>query len=231
MENYKKSNRSRLNRNNQESAAKGRDGEHVSNHLKRYRNEHGIDDLSEHLARNGIAISSKTLAHYLAGTRLPKTNECIQLARLLNVPLDEFILGTSTKNVDACNRTGLSNQSVENLSQIKAAHNKHPADQPYLLPVLDAILSDKEFLWELGHRASRLVYWGVENAGTPNEGIDFDTKDGIEYAMSRRFLDVVKSCIDAIIPIEIKKANRKELESMVTAALASTQNSLEENLS
>ena len=177
--------------------------------IKAYRNKHGLTQ--EGLA-NRIFVSKYTIKNWERNVSSePKLSDVYEMMESLrkagdsNLTFDELLTGIATPDIDAWSRTGLSDTAISNLAQINDEYKKtklcEEPNTPHrdMLPFLDALLSDSNFLRDIEWRIHRLVCLKAEcfGCGEFEDVGDKDLADGIAFAISRAFLDKVDDYVES----------------------------------
>ena len=200
--------------------------------IKAYRNKHG---LTQEGLSNRIFVSKSTIKNWERNVSSePKLSDVYEMIESLrkagdsNLTFDELLTGIATPDIDARSRTGLSDTAINNLAQINDEYKKtklcEEPNTPHrdMLPFLDALLSDSNFLRDIEWRIHRLVclkaeysqYGEFDNVG------DKDLADGIAFAISRAFLDKVDGYVESAIENEGRRIMRRDLVDMAASIQA-----------
>ena len=91
------------------------------------------------------------------GESLPNCEQLLKIANYFNVTADYMITGRMSENKPVRDMLGLSEQTVQNLRLVNDGYFE---DSPYMLPLLDCLLSDKDFYITL----ERAAYWQQNGA-------------------------------------------------------------------
>lgn len=233
----------RYNKNGQDLAAGGRPGESIAMHLKRFRNNLprgsmggadsskglSLEEFSEYLCKNGLQISAQTLRNYEAGRRIPTMETAVDLARIMGMSLDAFILGIPTSLISAQKATGLSSTALKNLSCIKKAHHDvNDADNQVLddientyshrfsdnfLRLIDSLLSNEQFLGALDYHVQRLIDADIcrQTRGCDENPERYYEPERIEFVLTKVFIEAVRQCANRIIEPEVKRIRHEEV--------------------
>lgn len=100
-----------------------------------------------------VGIRPQSLAQYYAGETTPNGEKLLKIAEYFDVTTDYLLTGTVIENIPVYEMLGLSQRTVENMKLIKDGYFE---DSPYMLPMLDMMLGDKDFYGALEHAASWL---------------------------------------------------------------------------
>lgn len=161
-------------------------------------NSHFAATLRDLMEKNGttqkeladfVGVRPQTLSLYCTGETQPNVDKLLKIAEYYKVTTDFLITGTILEDVPARELLGLSERTVECLKLVKDGYFK---DSPYMLPLLDCLLGDKDFYTAI----ERAAYW--QQNGTD----DTDRADFYEFKATRAledyFLDFFKRDLQAI---------------------------------
>ena len=99
-----------------------------------------------------VGIRPQSLAQYCSGETQPNGDKLLKIAEYFGVTVDFLLTGTIIENIPVYEMLGLSQNTVENLKLIKDGYFE---DSPFMLPMLNMMLGDKDFYGALEHAA----YW------------------------------------------------------------------------
>lgn len=97
-------------------------------------------------------IRPQSLSLYCTGETQPNGDKLLKIAEFYGVTVDYLLTGTIIEDVPVCETLGLSQRTVENMRLIRDGYFE---DSPYMLPMLDMMLGDKDFYSVL----ERAAYW------------------------------------------------------------------------
>ena len=103
-----------------------------------------------------VGIRPQTLAQYCSGETQPNGDKLLKIAEYYKVTVDFLLTGTIIENIPVYEMLGFTPNTVNNLKLIKDGYFE---DSPYMLPMLDRLLGDKDFYMAL----ERSAYW-LQNA-------------------------------------------------------------------
>ena len=136
-----------------------------------------------------VGVRPQTLSLYCTGETQPNVDKLLKIAEYYKVTTDFLITGTILEDVPTRELLGLSETTVECLKLVKDGYFE---DSPYMLPMLDCLLGDKDFYAAL----ERAAYWQQNGAE------DADRADFYEFKATRAledfFLDFFKRDLRAI---------------------------------
>lgn len=99
-----------------------------------------------------VGIRPQTLAQYCSGETQPNGDKLLKIAEFYKVTVDYLLTGTVIENIPVYEMLGFTPNTVNNLKLIKDGYFE---DSPYMLPMLDRMLGDKDFYMAL----ERAAYW------------------------------------------------------------------------
>lgn len=114
-------------------------------------NSHFAATLRELMKKNGttqkeiataVGIRPQTLSLYCTGETQPNVDKLLKIAEFFNVTTDYLITGTVLEDIPVREMFGLSERTIENMKLVKDGYFE---DSPYMLPLLDRLLGDKDF--------------------------------------------------------------------------------------
>lgn len=136
-----------------------------------------------------VGVRPQTLSLYCTGETQPNVDKLLKIAEYYKVTTDFLITGTILEDIPTRELLGLSETTVECLKLVKDGYFE---DSPYMLPMLDCLLEDKDFYAAL----ERAAYWQQNGAE------DADRADFYEFKATRAledfFLDFFKRDLRAI---------------------------------
>lgn len=97
-----------------------------------------------------VGIRPQTLSLYCTGETQPNVDKLLKIAEFFNVTTDYLITGTVLEDIPAREMFGLSERTIENMKLVKDGYFE---DSPYMLPLLDRLLGDKDFYESLDRAA------------------------------------------------------------------------------
>ncbi len=98
-----------------------------------------------------VGVRPQTLSLYTTGETQPNVDKLLKIAEFFGVTTDFLITGTILEDIPVREMLGLSERTVENMKLIKDGYFE---DSPYMLPMLDRLLGDKDFYLALQHAAT-----------------------------------------------------------------------------
>lgn len=114
-------------------------------------NSHFAATLRDLMEKNGttqkeladfVGVRPQTLSLYTTGETQPNVDKLLKIAEFFDVTTDFLITGTILEDIPVREMLGLSERTVENMKLIKDGYFE---DSPYMLPMLDRLLGDKDF--------------------------------------------------------------------------------------
>lgn len=99
-----------------------------------------------------VGIRPQTISLYCSGETQPTIDNLCKIAEFFNVTTDYLITGKILEDIPISQALGLSENAVECL---KLVNNGYFEDSPQMLPMLDALLCDKDFYTAF----ERAAYW------------------------------------------------------------------------
>lgn len=136
-----------------------------------------------------VGVRPQTLSLYCTGETQPNVDKLLKIAEYYKVTTDYLITGTILEDVPAREMFGLSERTIECL---KLVNDNYFEDSPYMLPLLDSMLGDKDFYTAL----ERAAYW-QQNAAEDGEHDDYYEFKATR-ALEDYFLDFFKRDLQAI---------------------------------
>ena len=97
-----------------------------------------------------VGIRPQTLSLYCTGKTQPNVDKLLKIAEFFHVTTDYLITGTVLEDIPAREMFGLSERTIENMKLVKDGYFE---DSPYMLPLLDRLLGDKDFYESLDRAA------------------------------------------------------------------------------
>lgn len=107
-----------------------------------------------------LGVRPQTVSLYCTGESLPNCEQLLKIAEFFDVTADYMITGKMPENKPIREMLGLSENTVQNMRLVKDGYFE---DSPYMLPLLDCLLSDKDFYTTL-ERAATLQQSSAENS-------------------------------------------------------------------
>ena len=89
-----------------------------------------------------MQVRPQTVSLYAIGESLPNCEQLMKIAEYFNVTADFMMTGRRTENKPVRDMLGLSENTVQNMKLVKDGYFE---DTPYMLPLLDYVLGDKDF--------------------------------------------------------------------------------------
>ena len=115
-----------------------------------------------------LGVRPQTVSLYCMGESLPNCEQLLKIANYFNVTADYMITGRMPENKPVRDMLGLSENTVQNLRLVNDGYFE---DSPYMLPLLDCLLSDKDFYITL----ERAAYWQQNGAEQEEDKQEFFT--------------------------------------------------------
>lgn len=109
----------------------------------------GIRTTQKQLA-DFLQVRPQTVSLYAIGESLPNCEQLMKIAEYFNVTADFMMTGRRTENKPVRDMLGLSENTVQNMKLVKEGYFE---DAPYMLPLLDYVLGDKDFYLALERAA------------------------------------------------------------------------------
>ena len=161
-------------------------------------NSHFAATLRDLMEKNGttqkeladfVGVRPQTLSLYCTGETQPNVDKLLKIAEYYKVTTDFLITGTILEDVPTRELLGFSERTVECLKLVKDGYFE---DSPYMLPLLDCVLGDKDFYTAL----ERAAHW--QQVGTD----DTERADYYEFKATRAledfFLDFFQKDLQAV---------------------------------
>lgn len=99
-----------------------------------------------------VGVRPQTLSLYCTGETQPNCDKLLRIAEFFGVTTDYLLTGTIIEDIPVREMLGLSERTVENMKLVKDGYFE---DSPYMLPMLDMMLGEKDFYSYL----ERAAYW------------------------------------------------------------------------
>ena len=97
-----------------------------------------------------LEVRPQTVAYYCNGQSLPNCEQLLAIAQYFGVTTDFLMTGRRTENKPVRDMLGLSENTVQNMKLVRDGYFE---DTPYMLPLLDYVLGDKDFYLALERAA------------------------------------------------------------------------------
>lgn len=123
-----------------------------------------------------VGIRPQSLSLYLSGETQPNGDKLLKIAEYYSVSVDYLLTGTRTENAPVRDMLGLSEYTVQNMKLIKDGYFE---DAPYMLPMLDALLGNKDFYLTLEH-AAVCKQAAIDATGEQAEFYEWKAAQGLE---------------------------------------------------
>ena len=137
-----------------------------------------------------LGVRPQTVSLYCTGESLPNCEQLLKIANFFGVTADYMITGRKPENKPVRDMLGLSETAVQHM---RLVNDGYFADSPYMLPLLDCLLSDKDFYLTL----ERTAYWQQNGANADDEKREFCEWKAMQV-LSSYFLDVLSKDLSAI---------------------------------
>lgn len=115
-----------------------------------------------------LGVRPQTVSLYCMGESLPNCEQVLKIANFFGVTVDYMITGRLPENKPVREMLGLSENTVQNLRLVNDGYFE---DSPYMLPLLDCLLSEKDFYTTL----ERAAYWQQNGAEETEDLREFYT--------------------------------------------------------
>lgn len=155
--------------------------------LRALMSEHGTTQ--KELARY-VGIRPQSLAQYCSGETSPNGEKLLKIAEYYKVTTDYLLTGIIREDIPVREMLGLSERTIENMKLIKDGYFE---DSPYMLPMLDRMLGDKDFYTSL----ERAAYWlqnGDEDMEEKRDYYEFKAMQALQSYLfeflGHRFSDI-----------------------------------------
>ncbi len=99
---------------------------------------------------DAVGVRPQTISQYAIGETQPTPTVLLKIANYFCVTVDFLLTGRRVENKPVREMLGLSEQTCENM---KLVNDGYFEDYPLMLPLLDFILSDKDFYFALASAA------------------------------------------------------------------------------
>lgn len=136
-----------------------------------------------------VGVRPQTLSLYCTGETQPNCDKLLKIAEFFEVTTDYLLTGTILEDIPMREALGLSERTIENMKLIQ---NGYFEDSPYMLPMLDALLGDKDFYTAL----ERAAYWqqnGMEEEESKREFYEWKAAQALQdYLLHFLQLDMKK---------------------------------------
>ena len=99
-----------------------------------------------------LGVRPQTVSLYCMGESLPNCEQLLKIATFFGVTADYMITGRMPENKPVRDMLGLSENTVQNLRLVNDGYFE---DSPYMLPLLDCLLSNKDFYLAI----EKAAYW------------------------------------------------------------------------
>ncbi len=113
-----------------------------------------------------LQVRPQTVSLYCTGESLPNCEQLLKIAEFFEVTADEMLTGRKPENKPVRELLGFSENTVQNLRLIKDGYFE---DSPYMLPLLDSMLSEKDFYAAL----EKAAYWKQNGMNDIPEKADY----------------------------------------------------------
>lgn len=160
-----------------------------------------LRDFMQRSPKSGKTITQKELAGYLGvrpqtvslyctGESLPNCEQLLRIADFFGVTADYMMTGRKPENKSVRDMLGLSETAVQNMRLVNDGYFE---DSPYMLPLLDCLLSDKDFYTAL----ERAAYWQQNGAEEEEELREFYAWKAMQV-LNDYFMDFLSKDLKAI---------------------------------
>lgn len=161
-------------------------------------NSHFAATLRDLMEKNGttqkeladsVGVRPQTLSLYTTGETQPNVDKLLKIAEYFGVTTDYLITGTILEDIPVREMLGLSERTVENMKLIKDGYFE---DSPYMLPLLDRLLGDKDFYLALEQAAT---WYGNSRQNRSDDNVEFCEWKAAKY-METYLLDFMRANMD-----------------------------------
>ena len=98
-----------------------------------------------------LGVRPQTVALYRSGESLPNSEQILKIAKFFDVTTDYMITGLTVENKPIREQLGLSESTIQNMRLVNDGYFE---DCPYMLPMLDGLLGNKDFYLALESAAN-----------------------------------------------------------------------------
>ena len=152
-----------------------------------------------------VDVRPQTISLYCTGETQPNVDKLQKIAEYFEVTADYMITGRITVNIPVYEMLGLSQETVENMKLVKEGYFE---DSPYMLPLLDRLLRDKDFYTALekaaafyGHKRQLMHASDEEDEYFYSEQMEFYDWKAVKY-MEDYLLDFMQADMNIKTPKE-----------------------------
>ena len=89
-----------------------------------------------------VEVRPQTISLYCTGETQPTVDKALRIAEFFHVSVDYLMTGNILEDIPAREMLGLSQETIECLKLVKDGYFE---DSPYILPLIDALLRNKDF--------------------------------------------------------------------------------------
>ena len=136
-----------------------------------------------------VNIRPQTISLYCTGATQPNVDTLLKIAEFFEVTTDYLITGHIIENIPVYEMLGLSENSVQDIKLVKDGYFE---DSPYMLALLDLILSDKDFFTAMESAA----HFQQVKRDDDSKSDYYDFKS--TQALQDYFMDIFSKDIEAI---------------------------------
>jgi transcriptional regulator with XRE-family HTH domain len=137
-----------------------------------------------------LGVRPQTVSLYCTGESLPNCEQLLHIADFFGVTADYMMTGRKPENKPVREMLGLSETAVQNMRLVNDGYFE---DSPYMLPLLDCLLSDKGFYTTL----ERAAYWQQNGAEDEEELREFYAWKATQV-LNDYFMDFLSKDLKAI---------------------------------
>ena len=125
--------------------------------LRKFMAEHPVthERITQKMLGEAVGVRPQSISLYANGETQPAPDVLLRIAEYFGTSVDYMLTGVRTENKPIHEMLGLSETTCEGLRLVKEGYFE---DYPLMLPLLDMILSDKDFYLALG-QAAEAAYW------------------------------------------------------------------------
>ncbi len=155
--------------------------------LRDFMAEHPITHkrVTQKVLGDAVGVRPQSISLYANGETQPAPDILLKIAEFFGTSVDYMLTGMHVENKPIHEMLGLSETTCENMKLVKEGYFD---EYPLMLPLLDLILSEKEFYLALG-QAAHAAYQHEQEKDNP-EKAEFWAWKGMQ-AMERFFIDAL----------------------------------------
>lgn len=92
-----------------------------------------------------VGVRQQTISQYAAGQTQPTADVVLRIAQFFGVSVDYMLTGVSAQNQSLHEELGLSEEAISHLKRARDMYPQVDPDRTRTMPLLDELLSDKDF--------------------------------------------------------------------------------------